>query len=140
MHQQRAETDKAQLAAQDIEEFGPFVETCRTKKIAKASHPASDIGDNIVRDREYLSRDGILLVDLNIDKFTGRLMYDPEIITRGFVSREEAENLIPIVRKKVMSIINGGLDDQKTIINTVRSMLYNETKRKPMVFVTMSKV
>ena len=99
-----------------------------------------EIDHDVVRDRERLSRSGIFLIDLNIDKFTGRLMHDPEIITRGFVSPEEGENLIPIVRKKVMDIIDGGLDDQKTIINTVRSFLYNETKRRPMVFVTMSKV
>ena len=99
-----------------------------------------DIDHDVVRDRERLSRGGIFLIDLNIDKFTGRLMHDPEIITRGFVSPEEAERLVPIVRKKVMDIIDGGLDDEKTIINTVRSLLYNETKRKPMVFVTMSKV
>ena len=99
-----------------------------------------DIDHAVVQDRERLSRSGILLIDLNIDKFTGRLMHDPEIITRGFVSPEEAEKLIPIVRKKVMDIIDGGLDDQKTIINTVRSFLYNETKRRPMVFVTLSKV
>ena len=99
-----------------------------------------DIDHDVVRDRERLSRGGIFLIDLNIDKFTGRLMHDPEIITRGFVSPEEAERLVPIVRKKVMDIIDGGLDDEKMIISTVRSLLYNETKRKPMVFVTMSKV
>lgn len=99
-----------------------------------------DVDHDVVRDRERLSRSGIFLIDLNIDKFTGRLMHDPEIITRGFVSPEEAERLVPVVRKKVMGIIDGGLDDEKTIISTVRSLLYNETKRKPMVFVTMSKV
>lgn len=103
----------------------------------------SSIGDvdyKVVRDRERLSRSGIFLIDLNIDKFTGRLMHNPEIITRGFVSPEEADRLIPIVEKKVNDIIDGGMDDQKTIMNAVRSLLYNETKRKPMVFVTLSKV
>lgn len=103
----------------------------------------SSIGDvdyKVVRDRERLSRSGIFLIDLNIDKFTGKLMHNPEIITRGFISPEEADRLIPIVEKKVNDIIDGGMDDQKTIMNTVRSLLYNETKRKPMVFVTLSKV
>ena len=103
----------------------------------------SSIGDvdyDVVRDRERLSRSGIFLIDLNIDKFTGRLMHNPEIITRGFVTPDEAERLTPIVEKKVIDIIEGGLDDSKTIINAVRSLLYNETKRKPMVFVTLSKV
>ena len=103
-------------------------------------HSIGDVDHAVVRDRERLSRNGILLIDLNLDKFTGRLMHDPEIITRGFVSPEEAERLIPIVQKKVVDIIDGGLDDQKTIINAVRSLLYNETKRRPMVFVTLSKV
>ena len=103
----------------------------------------SSIGNvdyNVVRDRERLSRSGIFLIDLNIDKFTGRLMHNPEIITRGFISPDEAERLIPMVEKKVNDIIDGGMDDQKTIMNAVRSLLYNETKRKPMVFVTLSKV
>jgi ribonuclease J len=99
-----------------------------------------DVDYKVVRDRERLARSGIFLIDLNIDKFTGRLMHTPEIITRGFASPDEAERLIPMVEKKVVDIIEGGLDDSKTVMNAVRSLLYNETKRKPMVFVTMSKV
>jgi ribonuclease J len=93
-----------------------------------------------MRERERLSQGGIFLIDLNIDKFTSKLMHDPEIITRGFVSPEEAEELVPIVQKKVIDMIDGGLDDRKTIMNAIRSFLYNETKRKTMVFVTLSKV
>ena len=103
-------------------------------------HSIGDVDHDVVRDRERLSQNGIFVIDLNIDKFTGRLMHDPEIITRGFVSPEEAERLTPIVRKKVVDIIDGGIDNQKTIMNAVRSLLYNETKRRPMVFVTLSKV
>ncbi len=103
-------------------------------------HSIGDVDHDVMRERERLSRNGIFLIDLNVDKYSSRLMHDPEIITRGFVSPEEAERLIPIVRKKVVDIVNGGLDSEKTIINAVRSLLYNETKRRPMVFVTLSKV
>jgi ribonuclease J len=99
-----------------------------------------DVDHGVMRERERLSQNGIFLVDLNIDKFTGKLMHEPEIITRGFVSPEDAEELVPLVQKKVMDMIDGGLDDRKTIMNAIRSFLYNETKRKPMVFVTLSKV
>lgn len=99
-----------------------------------------DVDHGVMRERERLSQSGIFLIDLNIDKFTGKLMHDPEIITRGFVSPEDAERLIPIAQKKVVDMIDGGLDDRKTIMNAIRSFLYNETKRKPMVFVTLSKV
>jgi len=103
-------------------------------------HSIGDIDHKVMRERERLAQGGIFLIDLNIDKFTGKLMHDPEIITRGFVSPEEAEALVPVVQKKVIDMIDGGLDDRKTIMNAIRSFLYNETKRKTMVFVTLSKV
>ncbi|MBC8336298.1 MAG: ribonuclease J [Anaerolineales bacterium] len=103
-------------------------------------HSIGDVDHGVMRERERLAQSGIFLIDLNIDKFTGKLLHDPEIITRGFVSPEEAEELIPIAQKKVVDMIDGGLDDRQTIMNAIRSFLYNETKRKPMVFVTLSKV
>ncbi len=99
-----------------------------------------DTDHNVMQERERLSQGGIFLIDLNIDKFTGKLLHAPEIITRGFVSPEEADDLIPIVQKKVVDIIEGGIDNPKRVMNVIRSFLYNETKRKTMVFVTSSKV
>jgi ribonuclease J len=99
-----------------------------------------DIDHGVMREREMLARNGILLIDISIDKFSGRLVHDPEIITRGFVSPEDAEVLIPAVRKQVVKIVNGGgLDNEKDIISGVRSYLQQETKRRPMIFVTLSK-
>jgi ribonuclease J len=98
-----------------------------------------DVNHGVMRERERLSQNGIFLIDLSIDKYSGRILHTPEIITRGFVSPEEAERLIPLAQKKVVDIVHGGLDDERTIINAIRSFLYNETKRRPMVFVTLSK-
>ncbi len=93
-----------------------------------------------MREREQLARGGIFLIDLSIDKLTGRLLHEPEIITRGFVSPEEAEGLIPEARKVVMEIVNTrGLDNEKDIISAVKSYLRQATNRRPMVFVTLSK-
>ncbi len=95
---------------------------------------------DVMRERERLARSGIVVIDISLDKYSGRLLHDPEVITWGFISPEEAENVIPLVKKKVTDIVNGGgLDDEKTLVNIVRSLLYNETKRRPMVFVTMSR-
>jgi ribonuclease J len=99
-----------------------------------------DIDNGVIREREMLARNGILLIDITLDKMTGRLLGAPEIVTRGFVSPEDAERLIPEVRKRVMQMVNGGgLENQKDIISAVRSYLYDTTKRRPMVFVTLSK-
>ncbi len=99
-----------------------------------------DIDHDVMRERSQLARSGIMLIDISLDKFTGKLLHDPEIITRGFVSPEDAEALIPEVQKRVMDVVHsGGLDDEKDIVNAVKSYLHQETKRRPMVFVTLSK-
>jgi ribonuclease J len=99
-----------------------------------------DIDHDVMREREQLARNGIFLIDLSLDKRSGRLLHDPEIITRGFVTPEDAEGLIPEVRKRVLSAIqNNGQDIEKEIVNVVKSYLYQETKRRPMVLVTLSR-
>ena len=99
-----------------------------------------DVDHGVMREREKLSRSGIFLVDLNVDKYSGRLLGEPEILTRGFLSPDDASELLPEVRKRIMDIVNGGgMDAEKDIAGAVKSFLYNETKRRPMVFVTLSK-
>jgi ribonuclease J len=99
-----------------------------------------DIDYDIMRERGKLARNGLFLIDISVDKLNGRLLHDPEIITRGFVSPEDAEEMIPEVRKRILDVVNGGgLDNEKDIANAVKSYLYEETKRRPMVLVTLSK-
>jgi ribonuclease J len=99
-----------------------------------------DIDYDIMRERGKLARNGLFLIDISVDKLNGRLLHDPEIITRGFVSPEDAEEMIPEVRKRILAVVNGGgLDNEKDVANAVKSYLYEETKRRPMVLVTLSK-
>ena len=99
-----------------------------------------EVDSGIMREREKLARNGLFLIDISVNKLNGRLLHDPEIITRGFVSPEDAEALMPEVRKHIMDVVNdGGWDSEKDIANAVRSYLYEETKRRPMVLVTLSK-
>ncbi|GJQ34356.1 MAG: ribonuclease J [Anaerolineaceae bacterium] len=99
-----------------------------------------DIDHDVMKERSQLARSGIMLIDISIDRKNGRLLHEPEIVTRGFVSPEDAESLIPDVRRLIMRTVhNDGFDDEKDIINTVKSYLHQQTKRRPMVFVTLSK-
>src|SRR5215510_3530614 len=99
-----------------------------------------EIDFGVMREREKLARNGLFLIDISVNKLTGRLLHDPEIITRGFVSPEDAEALMPEVRKHIMDVVHdGGWDSEKDIANAVKSYLYEETKRRPMVLVTLSK-
>jgi ribonuclease J len=99
-----------------------------------------DIDRDVMREREQLARSGVVLITVPLDKFSGRLIKEPEVITRGFISPEDAEAIIPSVRKKVTDLINSaGLDDEKLITDAVRSLLRNQTGRRPMVFVAVTK-
>jgi len=99
-----------------------------------------DIDHDVMKEREQLARNGIVIIDLSVDKVKGRLIHEPEVITRGFLSPEDAERLIPEIRKRVMNVVNsGGLGTEKEISGAVKSYLHEQTKRKPMVFVALSK-
>jgi ribonuclease J len=99
-----------------------------------------DIDHDVMRERSQLARNGILLIDISLDKLTGRLLHEPEIVTRGFLSPEDAEELLPEVQKRVMDVVHGsGIDNEKDIVSAVKSYLHQQTKRRPMVFVTLSK-
>ncbi|KAF0107265.1 MAG: hypothetical protein FD146_1743 [Anaerolineaceae bacterium] len=99
-----------------------------------------EIDVDVMREREQLARSGIVLITVALDKYSNRLLRDPEVITRGFISPEDAEALAPAIQKKVTALVNGGgLDDEKVIADAVRSLIHNETRRRPMVFVAMTK-
>jgi ribonuclease J len=105
-----------------------------------AGDSIGDIDDEVMRERGQLARNGMLLIDIGVDKRTGRLLQAPEIITRGFLSPEEALQLIPQVRQRITTMFRDrSVSDEKSLVNAVKSFLHEQTKRSPMVFVTFSK-
>ena len=100
-----------------------------------------DIGPSVVRERDALSRDGFVLINMVLDHRSGQLLRDPEIITKGFVYRPEAEDLLFDAIYHVSQAVNqanGNL--KKDVERAVKNFLYNETKRRPMVLVTTTEV
>ena len=99
-----------------------------------------DIGPSVVREREALARDGIVLVNLAIDRNTSKLREEPEIITRGFIIIRDAEVLMAGMSKLISETVRRGNGDLKEDLrNTLMSYIYNETKRRPMIFITTSR-
>jgi ribonuclease J len=99
-----------------------------------------EIDLDVMREREQLARSGIVFVIVALDKYSNRLLREPEVITRGYISPEDAETLIPEIKKKVTTLVNDGKqDDEKVISDSVRSMLHSQTRRRPMVFVAITK-
>jgi ribonuclease J len=98
-----------------------------------------DIVPSVVRERETLARDGFVLVHVVLDRSTSRLLQEPEIITRGFVNIQDADDLFnstrQIVTQTVNSTSNGRM--QADLEQAVKAHFYVKTKRRPMVFVTL---
>jgi ribonuclease J len=99
-----------------------------------------EIGPSVVREREILARDGFVLVNLMMDASTCQLLDEPEIITRGFVYSREADDLLDETRTIVTDAINCASNGrlQSDLQQTLKSFFYSKTKRRPMVFVTIS--
>ena len=99
-----------------------------------------EVGPSVVREREILARDGFVLVNLTLDRNTCRLLEEPEIITRGFIYKRESDDLLNATRKLVADTVNCSSNGrmQSDLEQSVKSFLYSKTKRRPMVFVTMS--
>jgi ribonuclease J len=99
-----------------------------------------DVLPSVVRERETLARDGFVLVHLTLDRNTSHLRQEPEIITRGFVNVQDADELFAGARSIVSQTINGTSNGrlQNDLEQAVKTYLYAKTKRRPMVFVTVS--
>ncbi len=99
-----------------------------------------DVGPSVVRERERLSQDGFVLVNLTVDR-TGNLIKHPDITTRGFVYLPEAEQLLVSTASKAAEAARGANGNlEKEVERVVKTFLYNETKRRPMVMVSVVKL
>ncbi|MCC6955180.1 MAG: ribonuclease J [Anaerolineales bacterium] len=99
-----------------------------------------DIGLAEVREREALARDGFILVNLSLDETSRRLREEPEIITRGFIQNRMGDELIDGAREVIQQAVrNGNGDLQQDLQQAIKSFLFNRTRRRPMVFVTLSR-
>jgi ribonuclease J len=100
-----------------------------------------EIGPSVMREREVLARDGFVLVNLILDQESCHLVEEPEIITRGFVHSPESDDLFEATRKLVTQAVNCTSNGRmrQDLEETLRSFFYTKTKRRPMVFVTVSR-
>lgn len=100
-----------------------------------------NIDPDVMREREALARDGIVMVNLALDRTGHGLMSEPEIITRGFILPREADHLLTQARRRVSETVshaNGNL--KHDVEETVQAYLYSETRRRPMVFVSVNRI
>lgn len=100
-----------------------------------------DVGNVVLRDRQHLSQDGLIVIVMTMNTSTGEIVAGPDVISRGFVYIKESENLMDdvkkVIREEVQTLENQGIRDWTTIKSTlkdhIRDYIFQRTKRNPMI-------
>ena len=100
-----------------------------------------DVGNIVLRDRQNLAENGIIIVVLTLEKYTGQLVAGPDIVTRGFVYVREAEELLDearaIVTDSVLRCLDKNITDWSKIKNIIKDdlseYLWKKMKRNPVI-------
>ncbi len=109
-----------------------------------------DIGNLVLKDREMLGENGIVIISCTLDKNTKEVVGGPEILTRGFIYVKESQDLLEETKKISKEVIESSIEinskrvDYTKIKNEVRDVLgkffYKETESKPMIITVIQEV
>ena len=100
-----------------------------------------DVGNIVLRDRQNLAQNGIIIVVLTLEKYSNQLLAGPDLVSRGFVYVRESEDLLEEARQVVQEAVQECLDrhvsDWGKIKNIIRDslsdFLWKRMKRNPMI-------
>ena len=123
------------------QESAEVVDKVQTGAILVDGLGVGDVGNIVLRDRQHLAEDGILIVVLTLEKRTNQLLAGPDIVSRGFVYVRESEGLMEEARQvlyealeKCLANRNADWSRIKLVIrDTMSDFLWKRTKRKPMI-------
>lgn len=108
-----------------------------------------DVGQVVLRDRQVMAQDGMVVIIATIDKKLEQLVSDPDIISRGFVYVNASEKLISDVRERVKQTVESARDEEKEsgwsplrnrLRDEIGEFLYQQTERRPMILPVIIRV
>ena len=107
-----------------------------------------DVGNVVIRDRQRLAEDGIIIVALSLEKGSGMLVGGPDIVSRGFVYVREADEMMEeatqVVLEAVEDCLDRGIKDWSRIRNAIRDSLggyvWKTTQRRPMILPVITEI
>lgn len=130
---------------------GTLVETGEiipTDDILIDGNTAGDVGEVVIKDREILSENGIVIVSVTLDRVTKKVISGPELYTRGFVYVKDSKDLIEEAEKRALKIINDNVKQNYIEFNKVKTLIrddlgkyfYHETECNPMILLLITEV
>ena len=122
-------------------ESAEYADTVPSGRILVDGLGIGDVGNVVLRDRQHLSQDGLIVVVLTLEGATGEVVAGPDVITRGFIYVKDSENVMEDIKNEVRQEVREceyrGITDWTTIKNIVRDNLrdyiFEKTKRNPMI-------
>ena len=125
-------------------------ERIETDEVLIDGKTSEDVGDLVLKDREMLGSNGIVIISCTLDKKTKKIVGGPEILTRGFIYVKESQELLTETKEIARSVIeeniipNSQRVDYSKIKTDVRDILgkffYKETESKPMIITVIQEV
>ena len=107
-----------------------------------------DVGNIVLRDRQLLSQNGLLIIVVTLDKYSNNLIAGPDIVSRGFVYVRESETLMEdcraVVEEALEKCLRKNITDwgkiKTTIKDSLSEFLWKRTKRSPMILPIITEV
>ncbi len=133
--------DNGQVAELTPEDFQITGENVPAHYIMVDGLGVGDVGEIVLRDRKVLAQEGMVVVIATIDRKTGRVLKNPDIISRGFIYLKENQAILDEIRNKIRNIVNRiprhqpmDPDYLKTLFrDQVGQFIYSKTNRRPMI-------
>jgi ribonuclease J len=111
----------------------------QTENILVDGLGVGDVGNVVLRDRKVLSEEGMVTIIVTIDKNSGQLIGDPDVVSRGFVYAKENEKIIADMRelaKRALTDRPGRIDwhyAKTKVQDELEKFVFQETQRRPMI-------
>jgi ribonuclease J len=123
-------------------------EKIKTDELLIDGKQSGDVGDLVIKDRELLGDDGIVIITTTLDKATKKVLAGPEILTRGFIFVKENSDIIEEAEKISLSVVEENINPNYIDFNKIKlgirdklgKYFYQATSSKPMVIVVVQEV
>lgn len=123
-------------------------ETIKVDDVLIDGKSSDDVGELVIKDREMLGENGIMLISATLDKQTKRILVGPEVTTRGFIYVKDSYDMIEEIKRIAVNIVENNTTpsyvDYNQIKNEIREELskyfLSETETKPMIIAVIQEV
>ncbi len=123
-------------------------ETVPVNEVLIDGNSTDDVGELVIKDREMLAENGIVLISVTLSKATKKVLVGPEIVTRGFIYVKDSKEMIEEIKKLSLNIVENNISDNYVDYNNIKleirehlsKYFYSETECKPMIIAVIQEV